>query len=81
MYSKCFICSAHVSSEYLLKYIIYKDICSADTICSAGQHKQGYLHIKECSSFEYLELYGMLKLPLCMANVLSPNGSVKKHSL
>lgn len=30
---------------------------------------------------EYFELSGMLNAPLWMANVLSPNGSEKKHNL
>ena len=42
---------------------------------------QGYLLINIHSSFEYLLFSGMLKFPLCIAKVLSPNGKVKKHSL
>lgn len=39
------------------------------------------LRISATSSGEYLQFSGMLNLPLCIARALSPNGSVKKHSL
>lgn len=39
------------------------------------------LLIKECSLKENLELSGTIKVPSHMATWLSPNGSVKKHSL
>lgn len=39
------------------------------------------LLIKECNLRENLELSGTIKVPSHMATWLSPNGSVKKHSL
>lgn len=39
------------------------------------------LLIKECNLKENLELSGTIKVPSHMATWLSPNGSVKKHSL
>ena len=39
------------------------------------------LQIKLCISLEYLESSGIVKCPLCIASVLSPNGEVKKQSL
>ena len=43
--------------------------------------KEGSLLIIANNSLEYLQLSGTVKLPLCIASVLSPNGRVKKHSL
>ena len=40
-----------------------------------------YLRMSACISLEYLELSGMVKVAFCMARLLSPNGSVKKHNL
>lgn len=36
--------------------------------------------MRECIIFENLEPSGMVKFPLCTANVLSPKGKVKKHN-
>ena len=40
-----------------------------------------YLPIKDINWLENLPSSGMVKLPDCIANVLSPNGREKKHNL
>ena len=50
------------------------------TIKSGKKQDRINLPIREWSSFEYLELSGIVKFPLWIAKALSPKGNEKKHS-